>query len=377
MEDRPDGRHHPEEMVNGRRKLEKLRIGLMAPPWFSVPPTGYGGIERVVSVLAEGLVRRGHDVTLFAAGGSQTGARLVSTFETPPSRQIGNWMVEALSTLDAYAFHRDFDVIHDHSSVGPLVAPFINTPVVHTVHGKLYPEAAALYCRLAHKLSYVCISEDQQSSMPKCTRSTVIHNGIDTCLYPFNGAGGEYLLFVGRMSPDKGVVEAIEIARRTQRRLLILAKINEDSEREYFDSHVVPALDGVDAEVVEHASHEFKAAAYGNALATLFPIKWREPFGLVMTESMATGTPVIAFRNGSVPEVIADGETGFICETVDEACALVERAREIDRRACRERVEALFSGEQMVLRHEELYAEVVGCKSGRTGRTPVLALPAS
>jgi glycosyltransferase involved in cell wall biosynthesis len=344
--------------------MDSLRIALIAPPWFSVPPTGYGGVEWVVSLLADGLADRGHDVTLFASGGSKTTAKLVSAYETPPSTQLGDWVVESIAITQAYARWREFDIIHDHSLLGLVAARTVPVTVVNTVHGQVIPTVAALYREVADRVHFVSISHNQQQTLPAECESTVIYNGIDCERYPFRSRPGGYLLFVGRMNRDKGILEAIEIAKRTNRQLVILAKINEAPERAYFDEHVRPALAGLDYEFYEQAPHEVKVAAYRHALATLFPIQWPEPFGLVMTESMSCGTPVIAFRNGSVPEIIVDGKTGFICESVDEAVAAVERVHLLKRQDCRDHVEACFGAERNVIEHERLYARLLARRPG-------------
>lgn len=337
-----------------------LRIGIVAPPWFAVPPVGYGGVEWVVSYLADGLVERGHDVTLFASGGSRTKARLVTVYDDPPSAALGDGIVEAAHVAHAYALERSFDIIHDHTILGLLAARSCAVPVVHTVHGEVTPLVARVYRELAPALHFVAISNNQAATLPPGCRHTTVYNGIDTSLFPFRAQPGEYLLFVGRMNAEKGILPAIEIARRTGRPLLVLAKVNEAPEKEFFEAMVRPALRGVDAEVRLQVTHEEKARAYGEAYATLFPIGWPEPFGLVMVESMAAGTPVIAFRNGSVPEVVKDGVTGFVCETVEEAVAAVGRVDEIDRGACRRHVEEHFSARVNVEQHERLFLSLAG-----------------
>lgn len=339
--------------------MNSLRIGLLAPPWFAVPPTGYGGIEWVVSNLAEGLIARGHDVTLFASGGSRTSAELVSTYAVPPSAALGDAYVEAPALIDAYQRWRDFDVIHDHTLLGLVAGACLPAAVVHTVHGEVVPGIRRIYEHVADRVQFVTVSNNQASTMPTACPVTVIHNGVNLARFPFAPRGrADTLLFVGRMSPEKGILPAIEIARRSGVRLRIMAKVNELPEKEYFESAVRPALQGVAHDLIFDATHEDKVTAYQDALATLFPISWPEPFGLVMTESMACGTPVIAFRRGSVPEVIADGETGFICEDVAEAVRAVGRAGLIDRRKCRQRVEEHFSAERNVENHERLYRRI-------------------
>jgi len=339
--------------------METMRIAIVAPPWFTVPPTGYGGIEWVVSYLADGLARRGHDVTLFAAGGSRTEARLVTTFPEPPSKQLGNAAVEASHVLAAYDRWREFDIIHDHTFLGPIVGAAVPVPVVHTLHGPVTPENRGLIADLGRRLHLVAISHHQRSTLPEGVHATVIHNGIDPAAFPFSDRPGEYLLFCGRINPEKGPVQAIEIARRAGLPLLMVVKINEPIEHEYWEAEVRPRLRGLDVEVKQQPPTGEKLRAYRDALATLFPIQWPEPFGLVMIESMATGTPVIAFRNGSVPEVVQDGVTGIICEDIDAAAEAAWRAKELDRRECRRRVERHFSAALNVLRHEQLYRAIL------------------
>ncbi|MBI2765108.1 MAG: glycosyltransferase family 4 protein [Chloroflexi bacterium] len=359
---------------------QRLRIGLIAPPWFAVPPTGYGGIERVVSYLADGLVALGHDVTLFASGGSKTTAKLISPFDVPPSAALGDAVVESQHLAVAYSHWREFDVMHDHSIIGLIAAAALPIPVAHTIHGQVTGPCGGLLRRVHRRVQIIAISEHQRSTLPEGCNATVIHNGIDLDEYPQGPGGGGHLLFVGRLSPDKGVLEAIEIARRAGRHLKMIIKINEPGERAYFEEIVRPAVQGRDVEILEQPPHDVKVHAYGTALATLFPIRWAEPFGLVMAESMACGTPVIAFANGAAPEVVAHGESGYLCRSVDEAVEAVERAGEISRDACRAHVVARFSSEAAVRRHEALYREMA-CSASRppldspAGFVPRLAAP--
>jgi glycosyltransferase involved in cell wall biosynthesis len=340
-------------------QMDQLRIAIVAPPWFSVPPPGYGGIERVVSYLADGLADRGHRVTLFAAGGSRTSAELSVTLSEPPSRSLGDPIVEARHAAMAYARWQEFDVIHDHTMLGLIAGATLPIPVVHTIHGPITPDVAAFHEATAGRVHLVCISNNQRSMLPPGLEATVINNALTPAAYPFSDRHGEYLLFVGRMNAGKGILEAIEIARRARRPLLILAKINELEEQRFFDERVRPALCGVDAEVLCQPPEEVKLQAFRDALATLFPISWPEPFGLVMIESMATGTPVIAFRQGSVPEVIEHERTGFICESVDEAVIAVDRVATLDRKDCRLHVEQRFNAALAVVRHEQLFLQLV------------------
>lgn len=358
--------------------MKRLRIGLVAPPWFAVPPRGYGGIEWVVSSLADGLAERGHEVTLFASGGSRTTARLVSTYAEPPSAALGDPFVEAPALFDAYANPGQFDLVHDHTILGLIAAATLSIPAVHTVHGLVTPKLARLYEHVAGRIHIVAISRDQASSLPAACAPTVIHNGVSLDRFPLGtGERGDWLLFVGRMSPDKGILEAIEIARRADLPLRVIAKVNEPEERAYFRDHVAPALETIRHELHLAATHDEKVAAYQSARATLFPIRWREPFGLVMAESMACGTPVIAFRDGAAPEVIADGITGFVRESVEEAVEALRDVDEIDPNRCRARVAERFSAEANVARHEALYLKLLGGAGEEAHATapPAVAAP--
>jgi glycosyltransferase involved in cell wall biosynthesis len=355
---------------NGAGGLPRLRIGILAPPWFTVPPRGYGGIERVVSYLTEGLCRAGHEVTLFAAGGSRTRAELVSVFDEPPSALLGDPAVEMTHTIQAYQAAGRFDIVHDHTFLGLASGAISSAAVVHTVHGSIPPTMAGLYRAVSPPINLITISNHQKSTLPAGVAARTIYNAVDLSQISFGPEGTGYLLFVGRMTPDKGVLEAIEIARRSGERLVLLAKVNEPPEQRYFEEYVKPALAGLDAELLFQPADEVKWRLYREAKATLFPIQWPEPFGLVMIESMASGTPVIAFRNGSVPEIIRHGETGFVCNSIEEAVEAVQRIGEISRLACRKHVAARFSAEAAVRQHEEVYRDILEHGTIVAGRAP-------
>ncbi|HUH07125.1 MAG TPA: glycosyltransferase family 4 protein [Egibacteraceae bacterium] len=344
-----------------------MRVLMIAPPWFTVPPVGYGGTEWVVSLLTEGLVEAGHDVTLIASGGSQTKARLITVFDEAPSKQIGSPPYDLLHCLAGYKMRGEFDLIHDHSGcIGPAFGAMLDgPPVVHTVHGPWVAELSALYQTLPPKLHLVAISHDQRSRAPGGLHiDAVIHNGIPVELYPFRADrrdGRGYLAWVGRSTADKGPAVAVEVARRMNRPLRMAIKINEPAEEAYWRDHVAPTLDGVDVDVIPNANTAQKGELLAGADATLFPIQWPEPFGLVMVESMACGTPVLAYRNGAAAEVIADGETGFLVEPgdIEGLCDATLRVAEIDPAACRGRVERQLSGAAMTRRYDRLYREVI------------------
>jgi glycosyltransferase involved in cell wall biosynthesis len=334
-----------------------VRIALIAPPWYTIPPSGYGGIEWVVALLADGLTERGHQVTLFAAPGSRTRARLVSPLdERPPREAIGDPWYEASHVVSVYEHGDEFDLLHDHTGpVGVSVGALSNCPTIHTLHGPFTHQAHLLYSRVARQHWFVAISESQRSMAPGNLRwAGVVYNGIPMDRYPFREDKDDYLFFLGRADEEKAPHLAIEAARRAGRRLVLCATTKNERERSYWAANVEPLL-GDDVEVHGEVTHERKAELLGRAAALLFPIQWPEPFGLVMTEAMACGTPVVAWRNGAVPEVVADGETGFIVDSMDRLVAAVARVGELDRRAIRARVEQLFSADAMVTGYERAY----------------------
>lgn len=334
-----------------------LRIGMVAPPWFTTPPTGYGGIERVVALLTDGLTRHGHEVTLLAPGGSKA-ACVCETVPRPMPEFLGSVAVETANAAAAYRDWRRFDIIHDHTLGGLASGSLVPIPVVHTVHGVCLPDTALLYETVSSSIELVAISAHQQQTLPACVRSTVIHNAIATDEVQWSDRPGDYLLFVGRASREKGPLEAARIAKRAGMPLKMLLKVNEPPEQRYFDE-IRPELESAKVDVHLQASEADKQVAFAGAFATLFPVSWDEPFGLVMIESMAAGTPVIGFRRGSVPEVISDGESGFVCETIDEAAAAVRSVASIDRAGCRAYAKAHFDAETAVQAHERLYRSLV------------------
>jgi glycosyltransferase involved in cell wall biosynthesis len=336
-----------------------MRIAEVSPPWLAVPPSGYGGIEWVVALLADGLVERGHDVTLFATGDSRTKAELEFVFETAPGPKFINsiWH-DTLHSLHVYRDVSRFDVIHEHTVWSGLVAAtLIDVPVVHTLHGPFTSEMRQLYERVADRIWFVAISENQRSHMPELRYGGVVYNGIDTSLYPLRKEKEDFVLFLGRVTPDKGPVRAVEAAREAGIPLVMAVKIASPDEEDYWKKEVEPRLpEGTT--ILPEIPLEQKVDLLSRARAVLFPIDWEEPFGLVMTEAMACGTPVIATPRGSVPEVIADGETGFIVpvETYPEAAAeALTRLGDIDPEACRGWVEKRFSKEAMVAGYETVF----------------------
>ena len=346
-----------------------MRIALIAPPWYSIPPSGYGGIEWVVALLADGLSDRGHDVTLFAAPGSDTKARLVSPLdEEPPRDAIGDPWYEASHVVSVYEHGEDFDVLHDHTGpVGVSVGALSNCPTIHTLHGPFTEQAHMLYSRVARQHWFVAISESQRSMAPENLRwGGVVYNGIPMDRYPFREDKDDYLFFLGRADEEKAPHLAIEAARLAGRRLVLCVTTKNQREQAYWAEMVEPLL-GDDVEIHGECPHDQKADLLAGATALLFPIQWPEPFGLVMTEAMACGTPVIAWRNGSVPEVVADGQTGCIVTSVEEMAAAVDWVADLDPHAIRARTQERFSGEAMVSGYEQVYDRAVGAERAAAG----------
>jgi glycosyltransferase involved in cell wall biosynthesis len=338
-----------------------MRLAIIAPPWFTVPPTGYGGTERVVATLADGLAERGHEVTLFAPPRSKTKARLVSPLrELPPEALIGNAWYEAANAVVAYERGGEFEIVHDHTApVGASIGAMSNYPVVHTLHAPFTPHTEVLYQRIARRLWYVAISESQRSMAPANLRwGGVVYNGIPVDRYPFREDKEDFLFFLGRADDEKAPHLAIEAARRAGRRLVLCVTAKVPREQRYWKEQIEPLL-GDDIEIKGECHDEQKSDLLARAAALLFPIQWPEPFGLVMTEAMACGTPVIAWRNGSVPEVVADGETGFIVSSVEEMSAAVGRLGQLNPHAIRASVERRFSAETMIDGYERIYRAVI------------------
>lgn len=341
-----------------------MRIAMLAPLVESVPPMLYGGTERVVSVLTEELVRRGHEVTLFASGDSRTAATLVpvSPGGLRLDPQVKDYTACTLVGLgEAYDRAAEFDLIHNHNDYLAFpMARLVQTPTVTTTHGRLDLQEVRRFYEFFPEQRLVSISHDQRSWLPNANWVGTAFNGIAIDHFQLREAPGDYLVFLGRISPEKRPDRAIEIARDVGMRLIIAAKVD-PVDQEYYD-HVIEPLIRAHGDLVEYIGevdeHE-KDELLGNAYAYLFPIDWPEPFGLTMVEAMATGTPVIASRNGSTPEVVQDGVTGFVCSTVKEMIGAVPRVASLDRAACRQDVERRFSPGAMATAYETIYRQVL------------------
>jgi glycosyltransferase involved in cell wall biosynthesis len=329
-----------------------VKIAVLSPVWFPVPPTGYGGIEWIVSLLADGLVEAGHDVTLFASGDSRTKAKLASLYDIAPSALIGTAQVEVRHALSCFARADEFDVINDHS--GPpaaVIGGAVRTPVVHTVHGPLLGEPGELYeliARVSPSTGLISISMNQRKPHPELPWLANIPNALDFSFYPVQPHRGDYLLFLGRMNPEKGAHRAIAVAIEAGVPLKIAGKCREPAEELYFREFVKPHLRDGEIDYLGEVTHGEKVELLQNARATLFPVEWEEPFGLVMIESMACGTPVIATRWGAVPEVIEHGRSGIVVDDYREMAAVLEDADRLEPLELRRAAEERFSKKRMV-----------------------------
>jgi glycosyltransferase involved in cell wall biosynthesis len=350
-----------------------MRIAQVAPLAESVPPQRYGGTERIVSYLTEELVRQGHQVTLFASGDSMTAAELVAV--TPRALRLDPDVVEPLAhsmvLLERVASEADrFDIIHfhfDHMQYGFMRR--LDVPSVATIHGRMdLPDLVPLFREYA-EIPLVSISDAQREPLPALNWVATVPHGLPMESIGFHPDRGAYLAFLGRTSPEKRVDRAIEIARRAGWPLKVAAKVD-PVDREYFDRDIRPLLAG-GAEFVGEIGEEDKDAFLGGAAAVLFPIDWPEPFGLVMIEAAARGTPVLAFRHGSVPEVIDDGVNGIVVDDTDDAVRAVPRLLALDRRRVREATVRRFSVERMADDYLQVYRRLIDER--RRGREAVPA----
>ncbi|MHB1362058.1 MAG: glycosyltransferase family 4 protein [Thermoleophilia bacterium] len=339
-----------------------MKIAMLAPPWIKIPPAGYGGIEWVVHYLTEELIQRGNDVTLFATGDSTTTAKLVSTFDEQMPDRIGVTLYDLQHVANCLRRSGDFDVIHDHSGFSAVAfAEFIDTPIVHTLHGPFTPDICRFYSNFRNSAHYVSISDYQRSCCPNLQHAGTVYNPIDIQGWPYRGKEEKenYVLAFGRLCADKGFHTAIEVAKSAGENLVIAGAIQHQN-RDYYETLIKPQVDGGQIKFVGEVSLTEKWNLFAKAKAFLFPIQWPEPFGLVMIEAMAAGTPVIAFSEGSVPEVVADGVSGFLVDDAREMVEALGRLDEIDPAACREYVQEKFSVSKCTDGYEHVYREVTG-----------------
>jgi glycosyltransferase involved in cell wall biosynthesis len=335
---------------------------MLAPPWISVPSSGYGGVESVVSTLTEALVRSGHDVTLFCAPGSVSRATVVPLLESPHPDEIERALFEADHVAQAFdqidlALHTDpFDVIHDHCGfTGLALANRIETPLVHTLHGPFTADTAAFYAHHGHKGTLVGISQAQMASAPSGMQALdPIPNPIDLRAWPLQERKGDYLLWIGRIMAEKGPQRAIAAARAVDVPI-VLAGVIQPGQQAFFDSEIAPHIDGDRVQFVGEVGGSAKRTLFANARGLLMPIRWDEPFGMVVVEALACGTPVIAFPEGAVPELIVEGKTGFLVKDERSMAAAIGQLPRIAARDCRAWVAEHCDGDVVAAAYESTY----------------------
>jgi glycosyltransferase involved in cell wall biosynthesis len=334
-----------------------MRIAILSPVSWRTPPRHYGPWESVVSLLTEELVRMGVDVSLFATGDSRTNAKLVAVcahaYSEDPS--IDPKVAECLHISEVFERAGEFDLIHNNFDFLPLTySALVETPVLTTIHGFSSPKILPVYKKYNAQSHFVAISESDRS--PELDYIATVHHGIDVAQFPFCGDEGEYLLFFGRIHPHKGVREAIHVAQQMGVKLMIAGIIQD---HEYFDTQVKPHIDGTTVEYLGSVGPAQRAEVLGNALALLHLISFDEPFGLSVIEAMACGTPVIAFNRGSMPEIIRDGETGYLVADIESAINAVAAIGTIDRTVCRADVEKRFTSARMARDYVRVYEKIV------------------
>lgn len=336
-----------------------MKIGLLAPVALPVPPRGYGGTERIVYLLAEGLVARGHEVTLFASNDSSSSAHLRSRSSSLSQLDKAQYArMEAEHVKWALAQGADFDVIHDHTKMnGVLHAAECRAPLLTTLHNDFTPERLEVYLRHPRH-SYVAISRSHAARCPALPFAGIVYNGLDPADWPFEAHKSEYLLFLGRICEAKGAHTAIQVAQALGMPLILAGNVTE-GDRPYFAERIAPQLTDPLISFVGEVAGTQKRQLLANARCLLFPIAWAEPFGLVMIEAMACGTPVVALACGSAPEVVAHGVTGWLADDFSGLLAGVAAAEKMAPHACRRWVEATFSADAMVGNYLEVYRRVL------------------
>jgi len=353
--------------------MKKLKIAQVGPLWENIPPLKYGGTERVVFYLTEGLVKKGHDVTLYACGTSKTSAKLISIYPRPLFRDNIPWwnlMYPLLHITKAFEDQDKYDIIHMHLNQAsdfvalPLCQPFKHK-IIFTLHFPYefnYTWRGNTEVFQKYKdLQYISISYAQRKGGENLNWIKTIYNGVDTNLFTFNEKPEDYFLWLGKFNPDKGAKEAILAAKKAKVKLIVAGAIDkvESEDYRYYINEVKPLIDGKQIIFIGELDDKEKNKVYGNAKGFLNPIKWNEPFGLVMAESMATGTPVISFNNGAAPEIIVDGKTGFLVNSIDEMVKKIKKIDLIKRKECRNRVEKHFSIDIMVNEYENVYYQIL------------------
>ncbi|MCK5084807.1 MAG: glycosyltransferase family 4 protein [Candidatus Pacebacteria bacterium] len=349
--------------------MKKLKIAQIAPLWETIPPKKYGGIEIMIDKITNELLKRGHEVTLFASGNSKTKAKLRSVFPKSLFEMKVDWYHRSqnlINAANAFSTVNDFDIIHNHTGDnGLLFSEISKTPVLTTLHNVLpgsKQKSSDEYITMKYfsrKTNFVSISFDQRTHTDiKFNYVDTIYNGINLKDFTFNPKPKDYLVWLGRIHYGKGLWNAVNAAKISKEKLIIAGNITCETDEEYFQS-VKPMIDGKQVKYIGEVGLKKKNELLSNAKAVLFPTIWEEPFGLVMTEAMATGTPVIGFKKGSVPEVIKNGKTGFVVKNDKEMIKAIKKIDKIDRTECRKHVENNFTIEKMVDGYERVYEKII------------------
>lgn len=337
-----------------------MRIMLIAPPWVAVPPVAYGGTEAVLDTLARGLQRAGHELVLFTTGDSTCAVPRDSVLPAAIGVGNGGSATELRHVIHAYeaAINAEADIVHDHTLAGPVYADrFAGLPVVTTNHGPFQSELGDYYRAIVGGTPIIAISQHQASTAVDIPLAAVIHHGVDPERFPVGEGHGGYALFLGRMCPEKGIPTAIRVARRAGIPLVIAAKMSEPAELLYFEREVRPLL-GRDIDYIGEVGGADKTALLGGAVSLLNPIDWPEPFGMVMVEALACGTPVVATPMGAAPEIVEHGKTGFLCSGEDNLALALAASADLERSECRKDVARRFSADRMVADHLALYEKI-------------------
>ncbi len=346
-----------------------MRIAQIAPVWERVPPRRYGGIEVVVFHLTDELIKRGHDVTLFATGDSITKARLKSCYDTSPERihlAHHNPMPDLIHIGKAFKHAEQFDIIHNHTGwIGTVLGSLINKPVLDTLHGSFSEDNILFYEAYKDAVFYNSISFGQRRSVPDLNYVGNVYNAIDTDSYQFSREKGDYFIHISRICSDKGTDIAVDVARKAGVKLILAGKIDPGKDTLYYKEKIAPKVDGRQIIYIGEISEDEKRALFRDAMGFIFPLQWAEPFGLVMAEAMACGTPVIAFPLGSVPEIIEDGKTGFVVNSFEQMVEAVNNIECIDPFDCRRRAVEKFSINKMVDEYERLYEKIIQLKADK------------
>jgi glycosyltransferase involved in cell wall biosynthesis len=334
-----------------------MRIAVIAPPWLQVPPNGYGGIEHALHYLCRALLAQGHDVLLYTTGDSTCAVERAWTYDTARGTDHVSPATELRHVIDAYDIVRRWepDIVHDHTMAGPFYAErFPEITLITTNHGPFDSDLAPVYRRLASRVPIIAISHHQATTARDIPIAGVIHHGIDVDAFPVGAGDGGHALFLGRMSPDKGVHNAIAAARAAGMPLRIAAKMREQAEFEYFNQRIKPQL-GSDIEYLGEVAGDAKLTLLAEAACLLNPIAWPEPFGMVMIEALACGTPVVATPTGAAPELIDDGTTGFLRSDIDSLKTALGHVNGLSRDACRNAATTRFSAKRMANEHIAIY----------------------